>query len=127
MNDLLLLLGRACLSAVFLMAGTHHLMAFAAFTSMVAGKGLPLPQVAAALALLALLAGGISLLLGFRSRLGVLALLLFMVPTTILFHPFWADPEMGIAFFKNAGLVGGLLLLGAAGPGKFSVDRRRIR
>ncbi|MFQ5749296.1 MAG: DoxX family protein [Planctomycetota bacterium] len=126
MNDLLLLLGRAFLSAVFLMAGSHHLMAFEDFTSMVEGKGLPLPQVAAALALLALLAGGISLLLGFRTRLGVLALVLFLVPTTILFHPFWADPEMGIAFFKNAGLTGGQLLLGAAGPGRCSVNRRRI-
>ena len=73
------------------------------------------------------LAGGLSLLLGFRARLGALALVLFLVPTTLIFHNFWAyqGPEAQnqmIHFMKNLALMGGLLVVVGLGAGPCSFD-----
>ena len=80
--------------------------------------------------ILALL-GGLSVLLGYRARLGALALVLFLVPVTIMMHNFWtiSDPMMKqmhiVMFMKNLGLLGGALFIYAFGAGPLSLDNRR--
>jgi len=62
------------------------------------------------------LGGGLLLLLGWKPRLGALMLLVFLIPTTLLFHPFWFEvgsdfnATLGI-FIKNVSLIGALLYL----------------
>jgi putative oxidoreductase len=74
------------------------------------------------------LAGGLSLLLGYKARLGALVLFLFLIPVTLTFHTWWtyADPkeqQVNMLFFlHNLALMGGLLLLLTIGPGPLSVD-----
>jgi putative oxidoreductase len=76
------------------------------------------------------LAGGMSLLLGYKARIGALALLLFLIPVTLVFHSWWtyADPgeqRVNMLFFlHNLTLMGGLLLFLTHGPGPLSLDRR---
>lgn len=66
------------------------------------------------------LLGAISIFLGFKARLGAFLLILFLIPTTILFHPFWflegsdRDLQM-VMFLKNVAILGGLFLLLAFG------------
>ncbi|MEM8503970.1 MAG: hypothetical protein AAF716_12550 [Cyanobacteria bacterium P01_D01_bin.1] len=51
-------------------------------------------------------------------------MILFLVPATLVFHNFVADPGELISFLKNLGLIGGLPLLIYTGPGKASLDKR---
>jgi putative oxidoreductase len=86
---------------------------------MIASKGLPIPSVLAVGAIACLLLGSLSLLLGFKTQIGALLLVLFLIPTTLLFHPFTTD--LG-NFLKNLALIGGLLMVVSYGPGLISVD-----
>ena len=76
------------------------------------------------------LVGGVSLVVGFRTRWGALALLIFLVPVTLVFHNFWAVPaaqqQMEMAnFLKNLAIAGGLLIVFGRGAGAFSIDNSR--
>ena len=124
-----LLVGRILLSVMFVTAGYGKIAKFAGTAAAVASKGLPLPEVAAALTILVELGGGIVLILGLKTRWAALALAVFTAAATYFFHAFWTAPaaEMhlqSLMFQKNLAVVGGLLVLAAAGPGRFSLDRR---
>lgn len=115
------LAARVCLSLVFLNAGIRHLLGFSGFVETIGSKGLPLPQLLGIGAIACLLLGTISLILGYKTKIGAGLLILFLIPTTLLFHPFATD--LG-NFLKNLGLIGGLLMVIAYGPGLVSVDGR---
>jgi putative oxidoreductase len=68
------------------------------------------------------LAGSIFAILGYYTRLGALLLLVFLIPTTIIFHTNFDDPSQIIHLMKNVSMFGGCLLLLATGPGRFSLD-----
>ena len=68
------------------------------------------------------LAGSIFTILGYYTRFGTLLLLIFLVPTTIIFHTNFEDPSQIIHFMKNLSMFGGLLVLLAMGAGRFSLD-----
>jgi len=73
---------------------------------------------------------GLSLLLGYKARLGALVLFLFLIPVTLTFHNWWTYPDpkeqqVNMLFFiHNLTLMGGLLLVMIWGPGPLSIDRR---
>ncbi len=75
--------------------------------------------------------GGLSVLLGFYTRFGALALLLFLVPVTLIMHNFWAiedaaaAQEQMINFMKNVSITGAVLFILAVGPGPISIDNAR--
>ena len=67
--------------------------------------------------------------MGLGTRYAALLLALFTVAAALLAHRYWALPlqeQAGQAnnFFKNIAIIGGLLALFVAGPGRFSIDRR---
>ena len=77
------------------------------------------------------LAGALSILLGYRAKIGAWLLVLFLVPVTLAMHNFWAvhDPmmmqiQMGM-FMKNVSILGGALLIAHFGAGPLSLDARR--
>ena len=78
------------------------------------------------MATLLLLLGSISLLFSIKPRLGAFLLLLFLLPTTLVFHPFWffdgkERDLQEVMFLKNLAILGGLfLLLSFEKPGKKS-------
>ena len=123
------LLGRFLFVAIFLMAGANHfsrqMIAFAA------SQGVPLASVTVPLSGILALAGGLSILLGYRARLGAWLIALFLVPVTLMMHKFWAiaDPMMQqiqmVLFMKNIAILGGALLISQFGAGPLSLDARR--
>ena len=124
------LVGRILLAALFLPAGIGKLTGFAGTVGYIASAGLPLPQVAAALALVVEIVGGIALIAGFGTRFAALALAVFTVVASVFFHNYWAVPAeqqmiQQLMFFKNIAVVGGLLTLAAWGAGSWSLDARR--
>ncbi len=115
------LIARICLALVFLNAGIKHLLGFSGFVNVIAQQ-LPLaPLLAIGTIAFQLLA--LSLILGFRVKMGATLLILFLVPATLVFHNFLADAaELG-NFLKNLGLIGGLLMVIYTGAGAVSLDQ----
>lgn len=124
------LVGRILLAALFLPAGIAKISGFAGTAGYIASVGLPLPQVAAAIAIIVEIAGGIALIAGFGTRFAALALAVFTAVASFFFHNYWAAPAeqqmvQQLMFFKNVAVVGGLLTLAAWGAGSWSLDARR--
>jgi putative oxidoreductase len=129
-QDFMSLLGRALLALLFIPAGWGKIAGFAGVAGYIASKGIPLPEVCAALAIAAELGLGLLLLVGWQTRWAALGLAIFVAVITPIFHNFWAMPEAQVmmqkqAFFKNIAVVGGLLVVAAFGAGRFSLDGRR--
>jgi putative oxidoreductase len=124
-------LGRFFFALIFLMAGANH------FSKQSIGyavsAGVPLASIAVPLSGVLAIAGGLSILLGYRAKLGSWLLVLFLVPVTLMMHKFWTvqDPMMEqiqmILFMKNVSMLGGALLISQFGAGPFSLDARRSR
>jgi len=132
-NDAAALFGRIVMSVIFITSGFGKLMGFAETEHMIESKGVPLPEIAAVIAVLIELGGGLALLFGWKTRWAALAFVLFLVVITPIFHGFWAMEGAErhaneINFMKNLTILGGFLLLYAFGPGRYSIDgalRRR--
>lgn len=116
------LIGRVLLALLFVPAGFSKIGGFSGTAGYIASKGVPLPEVAAAIAIAVELGLGLLLLAGFKTRWAALGIAVFTLVITFMFHAFWADAAQAQAFFKNIAVVGGLLTVVAWGPGAWSVD-----
>ncbi len=121
------LVGRALLALLFIPAGWAKIAGFSGLVGYIASKGVPFPEVAGAIAIAAELGLGLLLLFGLKARWAALGLAVFVGVITPIFHNFWAAPAaqqmmQQQAFFKNIAVLGGLLVLFAFGPGRWSVD-----
>ena len=130
--DAALLVGRLCLAAIFLWSGLGKIGGFESFAGSLAGQGLPVPTLAAVVAIVLETGGAALVILGLLTRPAAVGLIVFTVAATLLAHDFWtfeaSEQRMQqIQFMKNLGLIGGFLLLIAAGPGRFSLDVARAR
>lgn len=129
-QDAATLLGRILLAWLFIPSGWGKIAGFAGVSGYIASKGVPLPDVAAALAIVIELGLGVLLLIGWQARWAALGLAIFVAVITPIFHNFWTYPEAQKmmqmqAFWKNFAVVGGLLFVHAFGPGGWSVDGRK--
>ncbi|MBK8070816.1 MAG: DoxX family protein [Ramlibacter sp.] len=129
-QNILTLVGRALIALLFIPAGLSKIGAFAGVAGYIASKGVPLPQVAAVVGIVAEVGLGALILIGWQTRWAALGMAIFTVVITFIFHNFWALPAEQVmaqqqAFFKNIAVVGGLLALVAWGAGGYSVDARR--
>lgn len=120
-----MLVSRVLLSAIFLYSGASELLAFSQTQAYMASKGMHMTGLFLVLAILFKICGGLSVLLGYLPRLGALALILFLIPTTIVFHRDFSAPDQSVQFAKNLAIMGGLLAILAAGGGEFSIRARR--
>lgn len=129
-QNALTLLGRALIAVLFVPAGWGKIAGFSGTAGYIAAAGVPLPQVAAAIAVAVELGLGLLLLVGFQARWAALGMAIFTLVITFIFHKYWAVPPEQVMmqqlnFFKNMGVVGGLLAVVAWGPGGWSMDARR--
>ena len=133
-EDLILLLGRVALGAIFVKSGLMKLMALSAFAASLAGRGVPQSATWAVIGATVEFVGGIMIVTGFRARPASLLMVLFVIVATGISHRYWefADAAARRAqesqFFKNLSIIGGLLLLYVCGSGRFGLDtllRRR--
>lgn len=131
-HNLASLVGRALIALLFVPAGFMKIGGFAGTVGYIASKGIPLPEVCAAIAIAAELGLGLLILIGWQARWAALGLAIFTFVITFIFHNFWAVPEaqkmmQQQAFFKNIAVVGGLLLITAFGAGGWSLDAKQHR
>jgi putative oxidoreductase len=94
-----------------------------------AQAGLPLPGIAAVVAIVLELIVGIAVALGVWTRPLALLLAVYTLATALMAHHFWtmegtARYANTINFYKNLGIMGGFFLLYLTGPGRYSLDVR---
>jgi len=124
----LVLAGRIFYVLIFLMAGAGHFSRQS--IGYAASQGVPLAPILVPLSGVVALAGGLSILLGYRAKLGAWLIALFLIPVTLMMHKFWAvtDPMMAqmqmAMFMKNLSMLGGALLITQFGTGPLSLDAR---
>jgi putative oxidoreductase len=121
-----LLAGRQLFSMVFIIASAGH---FSSPTiEAAASHGVPLADLLVPLSGVIALVGGLSVLLGYRTRFGALLLVIFLVPVTLVMHNFWGVPDpmthelQKMMFMKNLAMLGGALFLSYFGGGPLSLD-----
>jgi putative oxidoreductase len=125
------LLGRLLFVLIFLMAGLNHFSK--ATIAFAASQGVPFAALTVPLSGVFALAGGLSVLLGYRAKVGAWLIALFLVPVTFMMHKFWTvhDPMTAqlqmVMFMKNMAILGGALLISQFGTGPWSLDARRSR
>jgi putative oxidoreductase len=127
-SDAVMLVARILLALMFVSAGFSKIGGFEGTAGYIASKGLPLPQIGAAIAIVVELAGGIMLIVGWKARWAALAIAVFTAAATVIFHNYWAMTgadafTQRLMFWKNVSVIGGLLAVYAFGPGRWSLDR----
>ncbi len=127
-NAVHLLLARVLMASVFLVFGVRSVTGFAGSVGYFTKLGFPSPQAMVALAIVVELVGGIALLIGLKTRWAAWLLAAFVVVATVMAHRFWEyEAAQYVAqmtnFYKNLAIIGGLLVVAAVGPGRYSVDR----
>ncbi|WP_326598361.1 DoxX family membrane protein [Streptomyces sp. NBC_01803] len=115
--DILVLIGRILFVILFLHSAAGHLTQTKAMTGYAQSKGVPASHAAVLGSGVLLVVGSLSLLLGVWADLGALLLLIFLIPTALLMHPFWKETDAGAKqnemtqFFKDTALAGAALML----------------
>ena len=123
------LAGRILLALLFIGSGLGKAAAYGATAQYMSASGLPAVSVLLPLTILVELGSGLLLATGYKARWAALLLALFLIPVTLVFHPFWGlDPQAAqlqqIHFMKNVAIMGGLLMVFALGPGRWSLERQ---
>jgi putative oxidoreductase len=124
----LVLLGRILFGGVFIVSAPGHFGHD--MIQSAANHNVPIPSLLVPLSGIIALLGGLSIILGFKARLGAWLLILFLVPVTLFMHNFWAvlDPSIAemqqMMFMKNLTVLGGALVIAYFGAGPLSVDER---
>ena len=125
LNNLLSLAARVLLSALFLMSGINKILNPADTQQYMASYGMPLTGLFLMGAIALELAGGLFVLLGYKARWGAIALIIFLIPATLIFHTNFADQMQTIQFMKNLAILGGLLMIVQNGSGDIAIKRDR--
>jgi len=125
-------LGRALLSAIFILYGFPH---FTAPTiGYAAHHGVPAAGILVPFSGVMAIVGGVSILLGYHAKAGAWLLIVFLLVVTPVMHNFWMVSDPGLRalqqgmFMKNLAMMGGAILVAYCGAGPWSVDwsvRRR--
>ena len=127
--DAAALIGRILLAVLFIKSGWGKIGGFEQTAAMMASKGVPLAEIALIVTILVELGAGALLVIGYKARWAALAIALWLIPVTLMFHAYWnvpADQVMNQTnhFYKNLAVFGGMLMIFALGPGRFSLDKR---
>lgn len=117
------LIARILMSFLFAGAGITQVTDSSKVLTMIQDRSLPFPDLWYVASTAVLLAGALSLLLGWRTKWGAVALLVFILPATLLFHLHSDQADIEL-FSRDLAVAGGLFLLTQTGPGTLSLDAR---
>ena len=114
LSTALLVLARLLLGGAFLVFGIRNIWNIAGLTAALTARGMPLPRHSAMIGVALQIFGGALTAIGPFGAIGGLALIVFLVFATVLFHNFWdysgADRVTHLnATIMNAGLAGAFL------------------
>jgi len=119
------------IATIFLLSAVgNKIPQFSQVTAYMAAEGVPMPSVMLVGAIVFLIAGSLSLILGYKVRIGATLLLVFLALATYFFHDFWnfegeAQHMQMIQFMKNLSMMGAMTFLTSNGAGALSLDNRQ--
>lgn len=125
--NFLLIIGRLCFALIFIMSGYMHFLS--STIQYAAVDGVPYANILVPLSGIIACVGGLSVLFGYKARIGAWLLILFLVPITYQMHDFWTfvNPEeiamQKANFLKNLSLIGASLIVAYFGSGPWSIDK----
>lgn len=122
-NNILALTGRVFLAMIFLASAFGKITNFDGATRYMATYGMGWMTFFCVAAIAVEILGGVSLALGFYAKRGAAALLLYLVPVTLIFH---LGFDQRIQLLKNIAIMGGLMQVAAFGPGRISLDHKPV-
>jgi putative oxidoreductase len=127
-QDQVLLAARLLVTPLYIYSGIGKIMAFEATAGRLPGGAGGFGSFLAVCAIVIELGGSLALILGFYARCAAIAMLVFTIIATLMFHNFWASPPAQVTaqtinFLKNLGLIGLFAMIWAFGPGAYALRR----
>jgi len=128
LSQVIFLLGRLLVGGMYVSAGVANVIELDSKAGYTASKGVPDPKTWVTLASLLLVVAGFSFITGLRPRIGIGALVLFLIPVTLIMHNFWVFDGMQRvnemrSFLSNLALLGsGIMFLAIPQPWPLSLD-----
>lgn len=125
----IVLIGRILYSLIFINSGFFHFSGMA--VEYAASEGVPMANVLVPVSGIMAIAGGISILIGYKAKWGAWLLVLFLIPVTLMMHGFWKfnDPAQHqvqmTMFMKNTSMLGAAFFIAWFGAGPLSLDARK--
>jgi len=123
MANLIDLIGRIFISALFLISAYNKIFSIDGSMSWMEGYGIPGFLLYPAIALEIILPSLI--ILGYQARVSAGLLAIFCLATAFIFHLDFVDPIQRISFLKNIGLAGGFLFVVANGTKEWALDAKK--
>ena len=127
-------LSRVLLGFIFLVSAVGvNIPRFDELANSMAIEGIPFSEVMLIGAIIFLIAGSLSIMLGFRAKIGASLLFIFLALATYYFHDFWTltdaqDKQIQMThFMKNLSLMGAMLFVVVHGSGAVSLDEKFLK
>jgi len=129
MQDKVLLAARLLVTPLFIYSGIGKILAFGVTASRLPGGEGGFGSFLAAGSIAIELGASLALILGIYTRCAALALIVFTILATLMFHNFWASPAAAVTaqtvnFLKNLGLIGLFAVIAAFGPGAYALRKK---
>jgi putative oxidoreductase len=131
-NSKLYPVGRALAGVLFVVSGIGKVLGFAGVAAWMNGAGIPAAGLLLVVTILLEIGGGLALVTGFQARVAALALALFLVPVTLIFHGFWHADAAEFQnqlnhFLKNVAILGAMLTIASVEAARQAAGRRGAR
>ncbi|MBD3290076.1 DoxX family membrane protein [candidate division KSB1 bacterium] len=122
MSNFYPLIGRVLLSVIFLISGLNKIFNFGGTQQYMEMHGMPLTTILLIGAILIEIFGALAIIIGYKAKWAARILIIFMIPTTLIFHSNFGDQMQQIQFMKNLAMIGGLIYVALYGSGPLSVE-----
>jgi putative oxidoreductase len=128
MNNYIFLAGRILYALPLIIMGSNHFLYMSALVSYATVRSVPMPQASVIVSGLVLVLGAISVLVGFRGKIGAWLVTAFLLGAAFVMHRFWSlSDAMAVQtetanFFRNLSMAGAALMIAQTGTGPYSVD-----
>jgi putative oxidoreductase len=122
----LALIGRILMAIIFLISGLGKVAAPSATIGYITSLGLPAPTLGYIASMVLEVAGGVLMVVGYRTRMIAALLAVYSIITALIFHHAFGDQNQMFHFLKNVAMAGGLIQVVAFGAGAYSFDNRRL-
>ena len=123
MSNILDLIGRIFISALFLVSAFNKIFNLEGSMSWMEGFGVPSLLIYPAILIEVILP--VLVIVGYQARIAAGVLAIFCLLTAFIFHLDFSDQAQLVSFLKNIGLAGGFIFIVANGTKDWAVDREK--
>ena len=122
MTNILDLIGRIFISAIFLFSGINKIGNYEGTIGWMESLGMP--GIFLIPAIILEIGAPILIIIGYKVKVSAALLSIFCVATAIIFHNDLSNQMQFISFMKNIALAGGFLFIVVNGAKNFSLDKK---